>query len=238
MINQVKNYDVICLSECWINSNSVLPSLPNFTCVYSPSNKLKSGGVTIYISEKIKFNKLDIKLCSNDFEYAAIHLNHLNIVLLLMYRHPNSPIVNFFDFLTSIFTANEFSSREVIFLGDINIDISKKTKISVEYLEHLKRNNLSCLQTTSTRVTDKSQTVIDHLFVSSHFSKNCLTKADFKITDHNPIEFISFSLLNNNRHNAKDIYLTSRPFTEKKYKASENLFSHAIGKLLIATVSL
>ena len=56
-------------------------------------------------------------------------------------------------------------------MGDININILKKTSVSKEYLNLLQSEGFSQLIFEATRITENSQSCIDHIF--TNISTSC-----------------------------------------------------------------
>lgn len=113
--------------------------------------------------------------------------NNRIIAIIPIYRPPSSNINTFIEELDQCIN-NINKKRDVIIVGDINIDIKKQNAITTKYLNTLSSNGLQCMVTETTRedVNINSSTCIDHLFVRSN-QRRSNTHADVittTISDH------------------------------------------------------
>lgn len=54
------SFDVITMSETWLNNNSLLlqhVTIPGYIDAFSNQDKIRGGGVGVYIKESIKFKR-------------------------------------------------------------------------------------------------------------------------------------------------------------------------------------
>ena len=71
-------------------------------------------------------------------------------------------------------------------MGDININILKKTSVSREYLNLLQSEGFSQLIFEARRITENSQSCIDHIF--ANISTSCSSgNPAVEIADHLPV---------------------------------------------------
>ena len=71
-------------------------------------------------------------------------------------------------------------------MGDININILKKTSVSREYLNLLQSEGFSPMIFEATRITENSQSCIDHIF--ANISTSCSSGSlAVEIADHLPV---------------------------------------------------
>ena len=99
-------------------------------------------------------------------------------------------------------------SKKCIFMGDTNIDTLTKTSVSNEYINfNTIRRILSRLIFEATRITENSQSCIDHIFtnISTFCSSGSLA---VEIADHLPV----FSILYNPKFSPFPDYLEFRDF--------------------------
>lgn len=83
-----------------------------------------------------------------------------------MYRPPNCKDDWFIHFEKNLLSANKYN-KEIILLGDLNVDMlfnsSKQSKLS----DITNSFQLMQLIDTPTRITESSETLIDHIYVSN-----------------------------------------------------------------------
>ena len=121
-----------------------------------------------------------------------------------VYRHPNQSIDKFYEILDTNFDKLYKKTTPIIIMRDINIDFLKcETNAETsKYIENLIKMNFVPVSLLPTRITSKSSTLIDHVYVyegklkSNNIKIHCgniLTA----ITDH----FGNYLLINNSLHN-------------------------------------
>ena len=163
--------DVICLSESRINQplKSIQPQGYNF--INAKPNK-NAGGTAIYVCSKLKFSQIDVfGLTGSESIWLKIWKNDSTkaLVIASIYRHPSEDINQFiFDFSDCLEKLSN-EKRNFYIVGDININIIVTNQLSPQaekYLQAITSNGAFSLITKSTRVTDKSATVIDHIIIN------------------------------------------------------------------------
>ena len=77
-----------------------------------------------------------------------------------LYRNPSEP-ANWTDKFVSMMDVVWLESKEIIFMGDFNIDLSKTNK---PWTDVFSLFNLSQTVSSPTRVTPSSKTLIDHIY--------------------------------------------------------------------------
>ena len=188
------NFDVLLLTEIGNPDKQLIEKVfENHTLYFDPA-KSKKGGAGILIRndyfDEIEISENKLKLgckCSNCMvESIFINIKSNNIVhtFASIYRHPSSNITHFNESLNHCLKT--FNNNNMLLIaGDINIDLLKTNMPSTqEYLNTMLSYNLIPNIIIPTRVTDRSSTLIDHIFVrlpKSHM-KNKITSGNF-ITD-------------------------------------------------------
>ena len=126
-----------------------------------------TGGAVVCISDNSKYEllpkvKLNIKGCKN----LWINLNDCNLILSTIYRHSKSDITNFITALNT--TLLELDCRPFYVLGDVNINIFCPFSSQVSnYLNMLATNSTFQVINRSTRITETSFTIIDHVLTNN-----------------------------------------------------------------------
>jgi hypothetical protein len=185
LLGSIKNYfSIIVLCETWL-LNDVEFTLNGYKSINSLGTLNKSDGVSKLIKESLNILQIEKNVILNcNSIHLKIKSNELLFSLIFIYRSPNDNlenVINNFDFFLSQNKNNYLN----ILCGDINIDKMKISNISNNYLNVLaKHEYISCINN-FTRVTESSNTCIDHIFVknveSNKISSNIL-RCD--ITDH------------------------------------------------------
>ena len=186
-------FDVIALTETWLNENSLVPELVGFKCCHQPRLNKKGGGVAMYINNQLNFKILDTCTTSvNDtLECLSIEIvfdNSKNIVISCIYRQPGSCVESCIDLLNSFFST--LSKKKLVYLcGDfninlLNIDLHRGTR---DFLDFLYSLGIYPLIDKPSRIALGSATLIDNIFTNDihnyHFSGLLIND----ITDHLPV---------------------------------------------------
>ncbi|XP_026317899.1 uncharacterized protein LOC113228740 isoform X2 [Hyposmocoma kahamanoa] len=174
------NYDVIILSECWLSKLSNLPELTGYLSCKSLNNRNQNNGVVVYFKRH-----LDLTFtCPNFSEANCVLLKNDNLAILAIYRSPANKCLNgfFCDLNNSLSTLK--SSRNVLLIGDINIDISSaNTDLNKEkYLNLISSHGLLPTFDTPTRISS----CLDHALLKSNYKATVLL-LECNVTDHFPV---------------------------------------------------
>lgn len=191
------NYDFIILTECWLKNDSVpIPILNGFNYLKLCSNKLKSGGIVIYIKHGINANIIDPIFKDENCEMLCVQVPKLLLNIVAIYRHPSSNMDVFLKNLKSIFSHKNIqkSKNTTIFIGDTNIDLLQDTNISSKYIDLIAQFDFCQQIQNATRITSSTSTLIDHIITSKKVTSKCVFMTHkIPLTDHFPIS-ISLSL--------------------------------------------
>ena len=161
--------DIICLYETKIKDENITVPLgiPNYEFIHTDC-KTNAGGVAMYINSKIKFEVLQhLHLDLDNCEDLWVQLSQCKIIFRVIYRHPKPDYKLFNDSLEQNFALLQKNTFYIV--GDINIDISSKSKLSNSsrnYQNMLSSHAVFPIITKQTRVTDTSATTIDHILTN------------------------------------------------------------------------
>lgn len=187
--------DIIVLSEIWINSDeSNLYTIPDYNLYLKCNDQYRAGGVAVYIKDSFKDVKfVELKCISADALLVSLSYLNTQLHILAIYRLLFCSIDLFVNELKQCFNDRNnllINAINLIWIGDININISDDSSYNSDvdnYLALMSRNGLEGLIKEPTRITEQSQTCIDHVFVRVA-NKNMLqviaTVMHADITDH------------------------------------------------------
>lgn len=185
--------DIIVLAETNISSLEQDNFLLNgYEANFKNRDVRRGGGIAIYVKNHLKFEKIEI--VANHFEVIGINLtiDKMDITVLAIYRPPGfSSMSTFATELDSIVKGSGIS-KNLIILGDINIDILKDNE-SLHYKDVISSNGLvMCNDVIPTRVDigKGSKTNIDHAIVRIK-NKNSIVHSsiiELTISDHYAIQ--------------------------------------------------
>ena len=189
------SFDIICISESRISKHN-LPTIniniPGYNTEHTPTES-KAGGTLMYISEKISY-----KICNDLNIYNPKQLESIFIEILrpdlpggivgTIYKHPS---MNVFTFNAEFFAPllkNLNKENKVILTGDFNVNLLNfgRKRGTHQFLEELFHNNYTPQITLPTRITDRSATLIDNIFLNTQRHKQTSGNITTSISDHLP----------------------------------------------------
>ena len=192
-------FNVICLQETWLleNADTSLFQLDSHTLISRDKTCSLHGGILIYLRNDYKYTNILTNTKSDIWEGQFINVsNELTkekITIGNIYRPPvdlNENYQLFSDEFTLILNQLQKGKREVIILGDFNIDLLKTTtkpKIK-EYLDLVMAHSFFPKITFPTRFSDQNGTLIDNALykLSKHFFNATAGILIAKLSDHLP----------------------------------------------------
>ena len=115
--------------------NIVNSVIPGYSFISQPS-LLNAGGVGFYVSDNLNYStREDLSMVTMDFETLWIEIQsdlHHNIICGVVYRHPNSNMDNFMDYLNSIADKLNRTNKYCLIMGDLNINLLKQNPIVLQ----------------------------------------------------------------------------------------------------------
>lgn len=174
------SFDVIILTECWLNTSTVIGKIPGYVSFCTQHNVNQNGGVVTFVRDCWNCTVSEMHL--QEACGLAVKIPDNDMVILGVYRSPS------FDNMTTFFTSlgnclETFKNiSNIILAGDININIlpSEQSRHNpTEYLCMTVEYGLFPAITLPTR----SSSCLDHIFI-----KSCLPAlgavCEVDITDH------------------------------------------------------
>ena len=140
-----------------------------------------------------------------------------NVVIGIVYRSPSVRNENeFIDQLETIVCKVSSENKDVIVLGDFNIDLLKvkSDKNASKLLDVFTANNMMPVISLPTRVTHSSATLIDHIYKTVDDRSGTAGSLISDITDH----YINFLLMNKRVPQKSPCHVTYRSYSEKNLK--------------------
>ena len=187
------NLDLICISETsQKNDDDFLSniSIDNYYAPYTTGSNFARGGVAIYAKNNLHVTeRLDLKENNDYLEAIWVEIsvkNGKNIICGCVYRHPNSDIALFTDYIDKSLSKISKENKECYLSGDFNIDLLK-------YDDSCKHRDFLNLMVSfgflpqiihPTRITDYSSTVIDNIFTNNSKDKTMGGNILFQFADH------------------------------------------------------
>jgi exonuclease III len=171
-------FDVILLCETFLNdSNAKLYDLPGYNFEYKNRQKLKKGGVCIYIRKTLNYKLLtDLSLFEEgEFESIFVELSSSEpIIVGEIYRVPDTNQILSLERYETILNKIEQTRLRAIIGTDQNFDYLKidSNKVTSDLLDLYIYNNMLPMITKPTRVAQTTATLIDNIYVNNN--SNCV----------------------------------------------------------------
>lgn len=171
--------DIIVLTECWTSENSHIPAISGYQSFYTKKSLNQNDGVIVYVKEEINVLVKEVEITEGNCLILTIDSTYS---IVCSYRPPcfSSPI-NYLSSIQNILS--NCSTENIIFTGDINIDImpTNTNNYALDYLNLMASLGLRPAINCPTRIN----TCIDHFMVKSKLK---ICSAVFEaLTDHSPI---------------------------------------------------
>ena len=190
-------FSVIGLSETWLNPSNVSAySIPGYNHVAQTRCTSRGGGISLFVAEKFVYSEITDYCMVNDYIeslFVKITNNGMVFVIGLIYRPPNSNIVQFTETLNNIL--GEVSHMPCYIMGDYNIDLLKHElhPPTEKFLEAMYSNSLLPMILKPTRETETTATLIDNIFTNKYNINDNILQGIFAtdISDHYMIFHIS-----------------------------------------------
>lgn len=183
-------FDIIILSECWhVDTDNF--DIEGYDIHYSEGKYNQNDGLVLYIRSCLGARFTRQRFTENTFCNVAFNIGKYRYVINAVYRLPSTDINLFLNDLQLVLERCSTRNTVYIFTGDININLlDQQDPGTNHYLNIMSANGFLSYINKPTRVTQTSQTCIDHYFVKKLQTDNCefipqILKTD--VTDHDPI---------------------------------------------------
>ena len=169
------NFDVLVLSEVWACNITLYSNLlPGYSFYYDLPLASDVGGVGLYVKSSLSHCINDMyKIpsssdCPVENLWVEVTKGSNRYIIGGLYRHPGYKINNFIGKLDSSLAQISTRNLSCFIAGDVNIDLKRFCchKDTKAYLDSLIVNNFSPVVVMPTRITDRSATIIDHIYYS------------------------------------------------------------------------
>ena len=185
--NTDRDFHMFCFSESRLNDHidDKEVSIAGFHIIRKDALDRKETGLIVYINEHVSFKRLTrYEEYGIECVWLEVKMKKSSPILVgFLYRNPSEP-ANWVDKFVCMMDSVWLESKEIILMGDFNIDLSKANKL---WTETFSLFNLSQIIDSPTRVTPSSRTLIDHIYSStpSHIQEVCVPVLG--VSDHYPV---------------------------------------------------
>ena len=179
LLNKTITPDAVLVCETWLKSKTIDKfKLPNFKGYHRTRSNRIGGGVSILVNSKLcSRERKDLVVDTELLEHIIVELkcDRRNILLVSCCRPPNTNVNKFLREYKSLVKMLKAQKGYKVRIGlDHNLDLLKYhiSPSTNDFLEfNLDTALLPCIAM-PTRVTDKSATLIDNLFISRKLQYN------------------------------------------------------------------
>ena len=193
------NFSIIGLTETRLKkdaSASMPITIEGYSYEHTPTES-SCGGALLYISNKFNYKPRNDLLLYKSLHLESVFIeilfpNKSNLIVGCIYRHPCMSIDEFNDVISPILHKISTENKIIILLGDFNIDLIKcSTNASTsEFFNLISSYNFLPYITLPTRITDRSQTLIDNIFSNATSTKIISGNLTSTVSDHLPQFFV------------------------------------------------
>ena len=214
------------LSESKINDShtSNFFNIKNFQLfrkdrIISAGRPEQGGGIIVYVKDGIKCERrIDLECVNIECVWLEIFpKNSKSFLTGIMYRHPNET-VQWNEIFDNQFDKVLACEKEIYLMGDFNRDLLQ-VNIKKTWLEYMESFGLEQIVKSPTRITDHSETLIDHIYCNN-LSNVLSTKVPILgLSDHFPVfvtrKLNSSSVLKKSHHSIS--YRSFKNFNEAEF---------------------
>ena len=219
--------EIVLLCETWLTpSKGKHVNLPTHKIITKNRSDKIGGGVSILLDKLLRSrHRPDLEIQTEILEHTVAELktDKRNILLLSGYRPPNTNVRKFLkEYKELIQHISKQKQHEIIIGIDHNLDLLKSHQPpqTHDFIELNLRKNMFPTISKPTRITTKSATLIDNLFVSLKLQQNLESHIIIEdISDHMPC---MVTLLNQKKCKKESKTITSRPLTDKNIQKINN----------------
>ena len=164
------SFDIIALCETKLDDNiTELYNIENYT-MFVNNNSRRSGGLAIYIrslhSNLKQRTDLSYKFDYLESLFVEVPQGSKNVIIGVVYRRPGTPTESFLNKMSDILNVISNENKICYLMGDFNLDLLKHNSSQpvFDFATMMTSQNFFPSINIPTRVTDKSATIIDHVW--------------------------------------------------------------------------
>ena len=173
------------------DTNITNVEIQGYSVEHSPTEANK-GGALMYINKALNYKtRKDLEIYKpKKLESTFIEVlkpRERNVIVGCIYRHPSMTIKEFNnDFLENLLDKINCENKDVVLLGDFNINLLQydDSPDVAHFLKSMCSSSLFPSITQPTRVTSKSRTLIDNIFINFHSPEIISGNIAVSISDH------------------------------------------------------
>lgn len=212
-IVEENDFDVIMVTETWLNDGveSAVVCLPGYKIFRKDRVYGRGGGVAAYVKSVYNCTEFNFNFLVNEqleFLFLRIRISKITLGLAVFYRPPQTNLNNLINDFDNILSTVCTDVDEIVCLGDFNVNfLNFNNPIEMCFESY----NLKQILNEPTRITGRTSTLLDPIFVSNTDIINSVgTFSVDNLSDHNMV----FCDMKFNRVNINPKYVTYRCFKQ------------------------
>ena len=180
-------FHLIGLSEVWNVSCTDILGIDGYTLeVNCRDSGIRGGGVGVYVHSSLKYKMLTYDIDFAESLWLEVQIGDCSVVVGVIYRKPNTDIVQFQGSLLSVLERIKVDKKLCILMGDFNIDLYNPSVNAEMFVTSLVCLGMHQLIKPLTRVTSMSGSLIDHIYTNMGTGRICAGTIVTDISDHFP----------------------------------------------------
>lgn len=174
--------DILVLTECWLSCCPNIPIIDNYDHYVTKNVSNQNEGVVVYVKNNLRPSVQEPLF--NQGNCLVLKFN--DVAIISIYRSPSFKNIDTFLISLNNVLDNLSSFKNIVIIGDINIDIAPDslTSDSSSYLNLLASHGLLPTHTFVTR--DQSKSCLDHSFLKTNAPAVTLVPQT-TLTDHKAV---------------------------------------------------
>lgn len=164
------DFECLVLTETWEIPDVELCKINGYNLIYNNGNYNQNDGTVIYIKSDIEFSHEIVKLGNNNLIEVKINIEGKIIIIACFYRSPSACPHEFNRDLKKYLDCHKNNADYYLFVGDLNIDISKNIDYANDYLNIMHEFGYISAINSYTRCTDSTKSCIDHIFLKTNLN--------------------------------------------------------------------
>ena len=171
-----------------VEDNSV--NIKGYQTIRKDREYSNGGGLLIYVRDGLNFKRredLESKDTTIESIWIEIVTSNKNFILSMLYRPPGSNVNDWLNDTEEKLNHAFSEDKNLVLMGDFNIDILKDSTLKQKWTDVFEMFDLEQIIQQPTRVTQSTQTLIDHIYVSRDTKLLHQCVVEFNLSDHKPV---------------------------------------------------
>ena len=164
---------IIVLTETWLSeTNKSMCNIEGYNSYHTIRMNRRSGGVSVFVDSRLESFELEEYCISNEFMESCVvrvKSNVCDLICFAVYRSHSETIASFDANLNNILTQTFFNNKNIILLGDLNINILEEGNNSIDqFMYNLQSLTFMPIISRPTRFLNNilNPSLLDHIWIN------------------------------------------------------------------------